>query len=168
MVLPLLPADYMAPGLNALRKWATEKKIFTPQMSTMCAYIEQHWLRAIGADKMSVFGLPHSIYNSVQMFNKDLRASFDAAHSTIWNLLGKALPIFQLDIYKHFSVKYFRPKNERTPIRYNINFLLSFRMFNLRGNAHLCQSEETKKGNGRWCVVIVVGNDDFGRPISRG
>lgn len=90
MVLPLLPADYMAPGLNALRKWATEKKIFTPQMSTMCAYIEQHWLRAIGADKMSVFGLPHSIYNSVQMFNKDLRASFDAAHSTVWNLLGKA------------------------------------------------------------------------------
>lgn len=27
MVLPLLPADYMAPGLEAVRKWAQEKKV---------------------------------------------------------------------------------------------------------------------------------------------
>lgn len=27
MVLPLLPADYMAPGLEALRKWAQQKKV---------------------------------------------------------------------------------------------------------------------------------------------
>lgn len=87
MVLPLLPADYMAPGMQAVRKWAEEKKILSSSMNTLCTYIEQHWLRAIGADKMSMFGLPHSIYNHIQAFNKDLRTQLGTAHPTIWVML---------------------------------------------------------------------------------
>lgn len=58
-------------------------------MATLCTYIEQNWLRAMGADKMSVFGLPHSIYNPIQAFNKDLNASLNTANPTVWHLLGK-------------------------------------------------------------------------------
>lgn len=89
LVLPLLPAEYLAPGLASLRKWAEEKKIFSGQMETVGNYVEQHWLRAVGADKMSVFGMPHSIYNHTQQFNKELRGAVASESPLIWNLLGK-------------------------------------------------------------------------------
>lgn len=43
----------------------------------------------MGADKMSVFGLSHSIYNPIQAFNKDLNATLNTASPTVWHLLGK-------------------------------------------------------------------------------
>lgn len=36
LVLPLLPADYMAPGLEAVRKWAQEKKVFLHILLISC------------------------------------------------------------------------------------------------------------------------------------
>lgn len=91
LVLPLLPADYMMPGLEAVKKCAQEKKILTPPMNQLCSYIEHSWLRAVGADKMSIFGLPHSIYNHIQHFNKDLNSSLETG--TFWHMLGTFLHI---------------------------------------------------------------------------
>lgn len=91
LVLPLLPAEYLSPGLSSIRKWAEEKNIFTKQMETVSNYVEQQWLRSIGADKMSVFGMPHSIYNHTQQFNKDLQNSVGSDNPSIWNVLGKRL-----------------------------------------------------------------------------
>lgn len=88
MVLPLLPAEYMVPGLHAIRKWANEKSIFTESMGKLCAYIEHDWLRSVGADKMSIFGLPHGVYNYVQHFNKELWNTLNATQQTIWQILG--------------------------------------------------------------------------------
>lgn len=88
LVLPLLPAEYMAPGLEAIRKWAQEKRIYTSAFEQLCAYIEQNWLRSVGAEKMSVFGMPHSVYNHTQLFNKELRNSLGNDAPLIWHVLG--------------------------------------------------------------------------------
>lgn len=87
LVLPLLPAEYLAPGVNAIRKWAQEKQIFTVQLSQVCVHIEQKWLRTIGADKMSIFGLPHNVYNHTQQFNKELRSALATTNPLVWQLL---------------------------------------------------------------------------------
>lgn len=87
LVLPLLPAEYLAPGVNAIRKWAQEKHIFSVQLSQVCVHIEQKWLRTIGADKMSIFGLPHNVYNHTQQFNKELRNALATTNPLFWQLL---------------------------------------------------------------------------------
>lgn len=91
MVLPLLPAEYMAPGLQAIRKWAQEKAVMTPSIEKVCAFIEQDWLRSVGADKMSIFGLPHGVYNYVQYFNNEFRQSLinSQQQQSIWHILGE-------------------------------------------------------------------------------
>lgn len=91
MVLPLLPAEYMAPGLQAIRKWAREKDVFTSSIEKLCVFIENDWLRSVGADKMSIFGLPHGVYNYVQHFNNEFRQSLinSKQQQSIWHILGK-------------------------------------------------------------------------------
>lgn len=87
LVLPLLPAEYLAPGVNAIRKWAQEKQIFTGQLAQVCLYIEQKWLRTIGVDKMSIFGFSHSVYNHTQQFNKDFHSALTTTNPSVWQLL---------------------------------------------------------------------------------
>lgn len=87
LVLPLLPAEYLAPGVNAIRKWAQEKQIFTVQLAQVCLYIEQKWLRTIGVDKMSIFGFSHSVYNHTQQFNKDFHSALTTTNPSVWQLL---------------------------------------------------------------------------------
>ncbi|KAG4078943.1 hypothetical protein HA402_010895 [Bradysia odoriphaga] len=86
LVLPLLPADYIRSGLEAVKKWAQEKKILSTQMNALCTYIEKTWIRAVGAEKMSIFGLANSIHNHIQTFNNDLKSAMGTAN-TIWNML---------------------------------------------------------------------------------
>lgn len=90
MVLPLLPAEYMIPGLHSIRKWAREKGVFTESFERLCLYVEHNWLRSVGADKMSIFGLTHGVYNYVQHFNIDFRNMLGSMQPSIWNLLGKS------------------------------------------------------------------------------
>lgn len=111
LVLPLLPADYIRSGLEAVKKWAQEKKvlsrlnlfskcssyqrnnffsflqIFSTQMNSLCTYIEKKWIRAVGAEKISIFGLPNSIHNHIQTFNNELKNAIGTAN-TIWHMLG--------------------------------------------------------------------------------
>lgn len=98
MVLPLLPAEYMAPGLNAIRKWTQEKTVFTPAIEKLCAFIEHDWLRSVGADKMSIFGLPHGVYNYVQHFNNEFRQSLinSQQQQSIWHILGMQFAVYFL------------------------------------------------------------------------
>lgn len=56
-------------------------------MNTLCTYIEKKWIRAVGAEKMSIFGLPNSIHNHIQTFNNDLKSAIGTAN-TIWHMLG--------------------------------------------------------------------------------
>lgn len=59
-------------------------------MVNLCNYIENNWLRSIGADKISIFGLTNGINNHVQTFNKELRnqlGSGSQTNLTIWHLL---------------------------------------------------------------------------------
>lgn len=94
MVLPLLPISYMVPGLQAIRKWASEKLILTESIERLCTYIENDWLRSVGADKMSIFGLPHGVYNYVQHFNNDLRNALIPSQQSIWNIIGNSIRSF--------------------------------------------------------------------------
>lgn len=97
MVLPLLPAEYMAPGLQSIRNWAQEKSAMNASIEKLCSFIEQDWFRSVGADKMSIFGLPHGVYNYVQHFNNEFRQSLinSQQQQSIWHILGKKL-FFQL------------------------------------------------------------------------
>lgn len=87
MVLPLLPAEYMAPGLEALRKWIKEKLIFTQGFCNLCAYVETSWLRLIGAEKMSIFGLNSCLNTQLKTFNTNLRQTIGTQNPTLWNIL---------------------------------------------------------------------------------
>lgn len=93
MVLPLLPAEYMSPGLQAIRKWAQEKSVLTSSIERLCSFIEHDWLRSVGADKMSIFGLPHGVYNYVQHFNNEFKQSLlnSQQQQSIWHILGNFL-----------------------------------------------------------------------------
>lgn len=71
LVLPLLPPEYMTPGLEAVKRWMKEKNILTKSLSNLCEYIEQAWIRGFGAAKISIFGAP-SFSTHVQNLNKDL------------------------------------------------------------------------------------------------
>lgn len=87
LVLPLLPAEYMKPGLEATRKWAREKNLPSAVFHTCCDYVEQSWLRKIGAGRMSIFGLPHGVYNHLQTFNREVRSLLNTNSPLIWTVL---------------------------------------------------------------------------------
>lgn len=75
LAIPLIPANYMVPGIDALKKWMSEKSVnFAP----LCEYIDATWLMSDGAEKISIFnGLSHSINNYAQIFNRDLLHTLD-------------------------------------------------------------------------------------------
>lgn len=109
MVLPLLPAEYSKPGLQAIRKWAMEKSIMNASLERLCSFIEYDWLRSVGADKMSIFGLPHGVFNYVQLFNNEFRQSLinsqQQQQQSIWHILGTfASFVCDLDIWKLISL----------------------------------------------------------------
>lgn len=101
MVLPLLPASYMKPGLQAIRKWAMEKSIMNAALERLIAFIEFDWLRSVGADKMTIFGLPHGVFNYVQHFNNEFRQSLGNSQQqqSIWHILGMAIDSWE---FLHF------------------------------------------------------------------
>lgn len=87
LVLPLLSAEYMSPGLEAIRKWSREKQVHSNYLAQLSGYIEQSWLRKIGADKMSIFGLSHGVYNHIQHFNRELNSLLNVNSPLIWNVV---------------------------------------------------------------------------------
>lgn len=71
LAIPLIPSNYMIPGLDSLKKWMSEKSVSS--FDGLCEYIDTTWLVSDGAEKISIFnGLSHSINNYVQIFNRDL------------------------------------------------------------------------------------------------
>lgn len=75
LAIPLIPANYMIPGLDALKKWMFEKSV---HFEGLCEFIDTCWLTSDGAEKISIFnGLSHSINNYVQIFNRDLLQNRD-------------------------------------------------------------------------------------------
>ena len=69
LAIPLIPANYMIPGFDALKKWMFEKSVF--EFNGICEFIDQNWTDQ--AEKISIFNsLSHSINNYVQNFNRDL------------------------------------------------------------------------------------------------
>lgn len=73
LVLPLLPADYMQPGLEAVRRWAADKRLLTPAAQQLCSYVADQWLRPMGAGKISMFGVPNAVHRHAQQFALELR-----------------------------------------------------------------------------------------------
>lgn len=70
LAIPLIPANYIVPGLDSLKKWMFEKSV---SFEGLCEYIDLNWLMSNGAEKISIFnGLSHSINNYVQNFNRVL------------------------------------------------------------------------------------------------
>ncbi|XP_055637575.1 uncharacterized protein LOC129776151 isoform X2 [Toxorhynchites rutilus septentrionalis] len=87
LVLPLLPANYITPGLDALKKWMKEKNIYSQSFCQLCDYVEQSWLSAVGAKKLSMFGNPQSVSNLAKQFLKDLTNQDGLQNGTIWKVV---------------------------------------------------------------------------------
>lgn len=87
LVLPLLPANYIRSGLQSIKKWLGEKKIMTPQFELLCDFIETQWLMRIGAEKISIFSLPHCVSNHIQTFNQELQNTLGLQNPMIWHML---------------------------------------------------------------------------------
>ncbi|GAB0097221.1 uncharacterized protein DMENIID0001_128380 [Sergentomyia squamirostris] len=104
LVLPFLPADHMATGLVGLKKWMQEKKVYSLGLSTICTYVEHEWLRAVGPEKMSLFGVTRCINTYVQTFNKELLDSIESNNYTIWHFL---------DILTHTATKTYMKLSRR-------------------------------------------------------
>lgn len=70
--IPLIPANYITPGLDSIKKWMYEKSVIGC-FNGLCEFINASWLFADGAEKISIFnGLSHSINNYIQTFQRDL------------------------------------------------------------------------------------------------
>ncbi|XP_055543825.1 uncharacterized protein LOC129729338 [Wyeomyia smithii] len=88
LVVPLLPANYMTPGLEALKKWMNEKNIFTHGFCRLCDYVEQSWLGAIGVKRLSLFGQRHSVSCQIKNFLKDFESQEGLDQRiSIWRVL---------------------------------------------------------------------------------
>ena len=85
LAIPLIPANYMIPGLDSLKKWMSEKSV---NFNGLCEFIDATWLTCDGAEKISIFNnLSHSINNYVQVFNRDLLQTQDVSLLTKVQLL---------------------------------------------------------------------------------
>ncbi|XP_055384349.1 uncharacterized protein LOC129614007 [Condylostylus longicornis] len=93
LVLPLLPPEYMVPGLESTRKWMEEKTIFSEGLSNLCDYVENHWLRAVGTKKMSIFGTTRISSNHLKNFNKELSNTIGQQKPVIWVILDSLTQI---------------------------------------------------------------------------
>lgn len=82
LVLPFLPADYMAPGLEAIRKLMRDKGV-EGHLVSLCRYVEVTWLRGIGAGKLSMFRVSISGEDHLKEFHKEVRASIEKSSSIV-------------------------------------------------------------------------------------
>lgn len=94
LVLPFLPADYMAPGLEAIRKWMRDKAVDTSQagpLGRLCKFVETTWLRGVGAGKLSMFRVTIKTYeNHMREFHKEVNGCVAAAKGTgpfLWRVI---------------------------------------------------------------------------------
>ncbi|KAL1376396.1 hypothetical protein pipiens_016914 [Culex pipiens pipiens] len=87
LVLPLLPANYITPGLEALKKWMQDKQIFSEKFCHLCDFVEQSWIGTVGAKKLSMFGQMQSTSGTAKTFLKELSNQDIAQSNTIWQLL---------------------------------------------------------------------------------
>jgi hypothetical protein len=72
--IPLIPANYITPALDAIKKWMFEKSVNS--FNGLCEFVDASWLFGDGAEKLSIFnGLSHSINNYIQTFQRDLLRS---------------------------------------------------------------------------------------------
>lgn len=85
LAIPLIPANYIVPGLDSLKKWMSEKSV---RFEGLCEHVDSNWLMSDGAEKISIFnGLSHSINNYVQNFNRVLLHNLDVKSLTKAQLL---------------------------------------------------------------------------------
>lgn len=87
LMLPLLPPEYIVPGLEAIKKWLKDKVFFDEKFSKLCDFVEQTWLRTIGSEKISIFGSPKVFSNHVRTFNKELIDIIENQNPVIWVIL---------------------------------------------------------------------------------
>lgn len=116
LVLPFLPADYMAPGFSALKKWMQDKQIFSSNLITLCQHVESAWLKGSGRGpgKMSLFRTTTNINNHLEKFNKELEsmiASNSPPNPTVWHVL-ETLVCLATKIYVRQSRKV-KPKKDQ-------------------------------------------------------
>ncbi|XP_058453543.1 uncharacterized protein LOC131431702 [Malaya genurostris] len=116
LVLPLLPANYMTPGLEALKKWMNEKNIFSHNFCRLCDYVERSWLGEFGAKKLSMFGQPHSVSCQIKTFLKDFKGQADLQQTmTIWRMLETLTQIVTKQFVKLSKRNKRAPGVERQP-----------------------------------------------------
>lgn len=96
LVLPFLPADYMAPGLESIRKWTRDKGILLDKESVivgLCKFVETIWLRGVGAGKLSLFRVTISVEDHLKEFHKMVLSAVDGNsiekdnNLTVWNVI---------------------------------------------------------------------------------
>lgn len=99
LVLPFLPADYMSPGMVAIRKWMGDKGVdpATGTLASLCRHVETAWLRSIGAGKLSLFRVTISVEDHMKEFQKEVLGSAtpraatskgdSAASSSVWDVI---------------------------------------------------------------------------------
>lgn len=89
LVLPFLPADYMAPGLEAIRKWMRDKgiDITAGPLGTLCRHVETAWMRGIGAGRLSMFRVSISV-DHMKEFHEELNLIIGTTTPSIWNVIN--------------------------------------------------------------------------------
>lgn len=87
LMLPLLPPEYIVPGLESIKKWLRDKVLFNEVFSELCDFVEQTWLRTVGSEKISIFGSSQVFINHVRTFNKELIDIIESQNPVIWVIL---------------------------------------------------------------------------------
>uniref|UniRef100_T1GB53 MULE transposase domain-containing protein n=1 Tax=Megaselia scalaris TaxID=36166 RepID=T1GB53_MEGSC len=87
LMLPLLPPEYMVPGLEAIKKWLKDKDLLNDSFSKLCDFVEHSWFRTVGSEKISIFGSSKVFINHIRVFNKELIDIIENQNPIIWVIL---------------------------------------------------------------------------------
>ena len=86
--LPLLPADAVEGAVADLETFAmTVPPVHLESIKKLFSYIRRQWLHSVGAQRLSVAGLPDRTNNGVENFHKQSKTRVKIAHPNLFVFL---------------------------------------------------------------------------------
>lgn len=82
-----IPPYCIQDGLTAIVEYVNHGNL-DPRLMDVISYVQRYWIRRLGAERFSVFGLPRRTNNNLEGFHSKLLAIF-GPHCTIWLFISK-------------------------------------------------------------------------------
>ncbi|KAL5245824.1 hypothetical protein ACI65C_013232 [Semiaphis heraclei] len=120
MCLPLLPAHSIENGFLLIVAFARNHAV---NLDNLFNYYQRYWLRNVGPEIVSVYGLPRRTNNNIESFHNALKMKFSVNHPSLWIFLDHLT-----HLNKNYHVIVNQLNNNLVPTRHlRIKFLVNSR-----------------------------------------